>query len=51
MNVKEIVSHMTLEEKISFCTGADFWHTKELPAFDVPQTMMCDGPHGLGRIE
>lgn len=47
MNVKEIVSQMTLEEKIKFCTGEDFWHTKALPKFQVPQIMMSDGPHGL----
>ena len=38
---------MTLEEKIAFCTGADFWHTMALPEYEVPQLMMCDGPHGL----
>ena len=47
MNVKEIVSQMTLEEKIKFCTGEDFWHTKALSKFQVPQIMMSDGPHGL----
>lgn len=28
MNIKEIISKMTLEDKISLCTGEDFWHTK-----------------------
>lgn len=45
MNVKEIIQSMTLEEKIDFCTGGDFWHTKALPG--VPAIMMSDGPHGL----
>lgn len=30
MNIKEIISKMTLEDKISLCTGEDFWHTKML---------------------
>lgn len=47
MNVKEIIQNMTLEEKIDFCTGADFWHTKALPKQGVPAIMMSDGPHGL----
>ena len=47
MNMKEIVAKMTLEEKISFCTGKDCWHTKELKSFGVPSIMMSDGPHGL----
>lgn len=47
MNMKEIVAKMTLEEKISFCTGKDCWHTKELKSLGVPSIMMSDGPHGL----
>lgn len=47
MNTKEIIRSMTLEEKVDFCTGADFWHTKALPGQGVPAIMMCDGPHGL----
>ena len=38
---------MTPEEKIAFCTGADFWRTKAIPRRDVPGIMMSDGPHGL----
>ena len=47
MNIKEIVSKMTLEEKIKFCTGKDCWHIHELSQFNVPSIMMSDGPHGL----
>lgn len=47
MDVKQIISKMTLEEKISFCTGSDFWHTKAMPQYGIPELMMADGPHGL----
>ena len=47
MNIKKIISEMTLQEKIAFCTGADFWHTREMPKLGVPAMMMSDGPHGL----
>ena len=47
MDIENILSNMTLREKIAFCTGSDFWHTKALPAFGVPSVMMADGPHGL----
>ena len=47
MDIQDIIKQMTLEEKISFCTGKDFWRTKELKAFHVPSIMMSDGPHGL----
>ncbi|MDD6159756.1 MAG: glycoside hydrolase family 3 C-terminal domain-containing protein [Oscillospiraceae bacterium] len=47
MNISEIIANMSLQEKIAFCTGADFWHTRELPRLAVPAIMMSDGPHGL----
>ncbi|MGN1189770.1 MAG: glycoside hydrolase family 3 C-terminal domain-containing protein [Candidatus Ornithospirochaeta sp.] len=47
MKVKDIVSKMSLKEKISFCTGAGFWDTKKIERLDVPSIMMSDGPHGL----
>ena len=47
MGIKEIISKMTLKDKISLCTGGDFWHTKEMKQYGIPSIMMCDGPHGL----
>lgn len=51
MNVKELVSKMTLEEKASLLSGADFWHTKGIERLGIPQFMMCDGPNGLRKQE
>ena len=45
--VIEILSRMTLEEKISICNGRDFWHTKEMKQYGIPSMMMSDGPHGV----
>ena len=47
MDIQKVISGMTLEEKISLCTGADFWRTKEMPQHGIPAIMMSDGPHGL----
>ena len=47
MNVQKLLKELTLEEKIAFCTGADFWHTKAIEKQNVPGIMMSDGPHGL----
>lgn len=44
---KEILSRLTTEEKARLCSGADFWHTKDLTHLGVPAIMMSDGPHGL----
>ena len=40
---------MTVEEKISFCSGHDAWHAESLGRLGVPEIMMCDGPHGLRK--
>ncbi len=45
--IKDILSGMTLEEKISLCNGADFWHSKAMPEHGIPAVTMSDGPHGL----
>ena len=47
MNISEIIAKMTLEDKISLCTGADFWHSKAMERYGIPAFMMSDGPHGL----
>ncbi|MDO5574374.1 MAG: glycoside hydrolase family 3 C-terminal domain-containing protein [bacterium] len=49
MNVKEIVSKMTLEEKAGMCSGADFWHTRGVERLGVPAVMVSDGPNGLRK--
>ena len=47
--IKKLVAQMTLEEKASFCSGADFWHTEKLERLNIPETMVSDGPHGLRK--
>ena len=49
MNIEQILEQMTLEEKIALCSGADFWHTKEMSHRGIPSMMMSDGPHGLRK--
>ena len=49
MNIEQILENMTLEEKIALCSGADFWHTKEMLHHEIPSIMMSDGPHGLRK--
>ncbi|MBR1751198.1 MAG: glycoside hydrolase family 3 C-terminal domain-containing protein [Ruminococcus sp.] len=48
--IKEILNSLTLEQKASLCSGADFWHTKKIDAKDIPVIMMSDGPHGLRKM-
>ncbi len=38
---------LTLEEKISLVSGADMWHTAEVPRLGIPALWMSDGPNGV----
>lgn len=49
MDIKNLISQMTLEEKAGLCSGLDFWHTKPVERLGVPATMVSDGPHGLRK--
>ena len=49
MDIKALVSQLTLEEKAGLCSGADFWHTKTVERLGIPATMVSDGPHGLRK--
>lgn len=49
MKHQELISKMTLEEKASLCSGADFWHLKSVDRLGINQIMVCDGPHGLRK--
>jgi len=45
-----IIDQMSLEEKISLCSGADFWSTVPFEKFNIPSVIMTDGPHGIRKI-
>lgn len=45
--IKEIISKMTLEDKIKLCSGATFWESEKMEQYDIPSFFMSDGPHGL----
>ena len=47
MSIRETISGMSLQDKVAFCTGADFWQTKKMEKYGIPAIMMADGPHGL----
>ena len=49
MDIKALISQMTLEEKAGLCSGLDFWHTKSVERLGVPSVMVSDGPHGLRK--
>ena len=47
--IQNLISQMTLEEKVGMCSGADFWKLKCVERLGIPQVMVTDGPHGLRK--
>lgn len=42
----ELLAQLTIEEKVSLCAGADFWHTPPIARLNIPSLKMSDGPAG-----
>lgn len=49
MGISELMDLLTLDEKIALVSGADQWHTAEIPRLGIPSIMVSDGPHGLRK--
>jgi beta-glucosidase len=49
LDVPELLTRLTLEEKASLCLGSDFWHTTAVPRLGIASVMVTDGPHGLRK--
>jgi beta-glucosidase len=44
--VDEILEKLTIEEKVSLCSGYGPWSTKKIERLGVEPVFMSDGPHG-----
>lgn len=49
MKHQDIISKLTLQEKINLCSGKDFWHMNGVSRLDIPSICLTDGPHGLRK--
>lgn len=49
MKHQDIIRELTLYEKVSLCTGKDFWHMNGVERLGLPEICLTDGPHGLRK--
>ncbi|KAH8601504.1 glycoside hydrolase superfamily [Bisporella sp. PMI_857] len=46
IDVKSLISQLTLEEKISLLAGQNFWETAPVKRLGIPSLKVTDGPNG-----
>lgn len=51
LKYQNLISSMTLEEKIRLTSGKDNWRTVEMKHLGIPKITLSDGPHGLRHQE
>jgi len=47
--ITQLISQLTVEEKVALCSGRDDWSTMPIERLDIPWIWLSDGPHGLRR--
>jgi beta-glucosidase len=48
--VNTLLQQLTLAEKATLCSGADFWHVPGIERLQLPAIMLTDGPHGVRKL-
>ncbi|MFR7663018.1 MAG: hypothetical protein ACLUZ0_08200 [Coprococcus sp.] len=45
--IEEIISKMTLHEKVLLCTGKNSWRTRDYEKLGIPSILVSDGTSGV----
>jgi beta-glucosidase len=45
-DIDKLIAELTLEEKVSLCSGSDFMSTTPVERLDIGRMWVTDGPHG-----
>jgi beta-glucosidase len=45
--IEDLLSQLTLKEKVALLSGTDTWHTAAIERLGIPPLTMTDGPHGV----
>lgn len=45
--IETLIKELTLDEKISLCTGKNFWQTQNIDRLGIPSVTMSDGTNGV----
>jgi len=45
--IDQLITQMTLAEKVSLCSGGSDWSTQPIERLNIPEILMTDGPHGV----
>ncbi|EXJ58064.1 beta-glucosidase [Cladophialophora yegresii CBS 114405] len=46
-DVEDVLSQLTIPEKVALLSGIDFWHTAPVHRLGVPSIRLSDGPNGV----
>jgi beta-glucosidase len=49
MTPKDLVSTLSIDQKIKLLSGKNFWYLHGLAKYDLKSIMLTDGPHGLRK--
>ena len=49
LDIPALLASLTLAEKASLTSGADFWNTTAVERLGIPAVMLTDGPHGVRK--